>query len=378
MSTQWDSPLLSHYDSDVKLGENDGCKSASQFEGFEAEYHALRNSLAISDNCHYGKFVIKGSDAQQVANQLVMADVARLAIGRATWTFMLREDGSVICDVYVICRGDEYWLLSEGLDPTQVLDQIHAAAESTSATVEDLTQSMAIIGVDGPYAWELLKDLVGVRILGLRYLEFLEDQPVGESTVHIIRSGKTGEFGYQLMMDASAAGEAWKALHAAGKEFDATAAGYESLEHCRLENRFINMHREGMAVGSPLELNCRVMVDQEKEEYIGHESLQQAMGADLAQRIVGLKIEGSADDVPALDASVTAEGQQWGKIVNASYSPQLGMPIALALLNNECAYVGLDFEIESEMKTLSARSVSAPFVFNKSLTVRPQEDSYKA
>lgn len=378
MSTHWNSPLLSHYDASAKVDVNDSCETARELDGFDAEYHALRNSLALSDNCHYGKFAIQGAGAQDAVNQVVMADAARLAIGRATWTFMLREDGSVLCDVYVICVGDDYWLLSEGANPAEVHAAIQAAAEEHSATLEDHTQTMAIIGIDGPYAWELLKDLVGVKILGLRYLEFLEDQGIGGEKVQIIRAGKTGEFGYQVMVDAAGVGEVWAAMKEAGKAYDAACAGYDSLERCRLENRFINMHREGAAVASPLELNCRVMVDQEKEEFTGSDALQQAMQADLPKRIVGLSIEGSAEDVPSLEAKVSAEGQPLGTVVNSGFSPLLGKPIALALLDNECAFVGLDIEVESESKTLAARTVSAPFVFNKSMVVRPQEDSYRS
>jgi hypothetical protein len=42
----------------------------------------------------------------------------------------------------------------------------------------------------------------------------------------------------------------------------------------------------------------------------------------------------------------------------------------------ESAFVGLDFEIESAGTRLGARTVSAPFILNKSLTIRVQEHSY--
>ena len=378
MSNTWKSPLTTAYASGHHLGTNDGCECANGFADPAAEYHAVRNSVAISDNSHYGKFRVSGADALDVVNQLVMADVARLAIGRATWTFMLREDGSTLCDVYVVCAGDEYLLFSEGVHPTEVHAAMLTKAEEASVKVEDLTQTVALIGLDGPYAWELLKELVGVRMLGLRYLEFLEKQPLGDGNAYVIRAGKTGEFGYQVMVPADQAVTVWNQLHEAGKAFDAQSAGYESLTLCRLENRFINMHREGSATKSPLELNCRVMVDQEKDDYVGCEAITSAMQSQLENRIIGLTIHGDESATPEMNAEISADGNVLGKVVNAGFSPTLGTPIALGLLTAEAAFVGLEFDVSVGGGLVKANSVSAPFIANKSMTVRPQEDSYRA
>ncbi len=376
MSATWNSPLLEHYGVSSQTGSNDGCQCAASFAGLESEYKAVRDSVAISDNCHYGKFRVSGADALDVVNRLVMADIARLAIGRATWTFMLKADGQQLCDVYVVCAGDEYLIFSEGVAPEVVKTQLEAAADGHSAKVQDQTQEMALIGLDGPYAWELLKDLVGVRVLGLRYLEFLEKQPLGNGDAYVIRAGKTGEFGYQILVPSDQAAAVWAKLLDAGKAYDAQYVGYEALTQCRLENRFINMHREGVAASNPLELNCRVMVDREKEDYVGMDALMNAMESAAAKRIVGMVVEGDASQTPALGAEVKANDQVFGRIVNAGYSPLLGKPVALALLEASVSYAGLDFDVQSKDGAVSAKTVSAPFVFNKSLVIRPQEDSY--
>lgn len=370
------SPLTEHYLAEAILGEYDGCQTAKAFGEMETEYKAVRKSIAISDNCHYGKFRVSGSDALDLMNRVVIADIARLAIGRATWTFMLHEDGRTLCDVYVVCAGDEYLVFSEGVQPSEVLAVLNAEAGSFSAEVADISADVALIGLDGPYAWELLKELVGVRMLGLRYLEFLEKQPLGSGNAHVIRAGKTGEFGYQVMVPASEAADVWKQLMEGGKTFDIQPVGYDTMSLCRLENRFINMHREGAETKNPLELNCRVMIDREKDEYIGSASIEEAIEGELENRIIGLCIDGDAGATPELGAEVSADGETVGRIVNSGYSPSLGKPIALALLSAKVAYVGLDFDVNLADSTGNAKTVSAPFIFNESLTVRPQEDSY--
>ncbi len=136
------------------------------------------------------------------------------------------------------------------------------------------------------------------------------------------------------------------------------------------------MHREGVAASNPLELNCRVMVDREKEDYVGMDALMSAMESAAANRIVGMVVEGDASQTPDLGAEVKVDDQVFGRIVNAGYSPLLGKPVALALLEASVSYAGLDFDVQSKDGLVSAKTVSAPFVFNKSLVIRPQEDSY--
>ncbi len=377
MSNVWKSPLSGVLLQEHTTGVVDNCECPTQFAGQEAEYRAIRESVGISDNCHYGKFRISGSDALDVVNRLVMGDVARLPIGRATWTFMLREDGSMLCDVYVLCLGDDYLLFTEGSDPAYIAEAIYVATGDGSVKVENLTQTVAIFAVDGPFAWELLKELVGVKMLGLRYLEYVEQQLIGGVATMILRSGKTGEYGYQIALPIEHVETVWNALLNAGVDFDAQPVGYDVLTLCRLENRFINMHCEGAASKNPLELNCRVMVDQEKDEYCGYQSLTDSMSIKVENRIIGIRIDGSDTDVPSIGSEVVSEGQVFGKIVNARYSPYLGKPIALALIASEAAFVGLDFSVVHGPQHLAAKTVSAPFVFNKSMTVRPQEDSYR-
>ena len=40
------------------------------------------------------------------------------------------------------------------------------------------------------------------------------------------------------------------------------------------------------------------------------------------------------------------------------------------------AYVGLEYSLQSAEDAASAITASAPFIFNRSLQIRPQEDSY--
>ncbi len=153
-----------------------GYITALAFADAQTEYDRVRQGVALSDQGHYSKFRITGSDALDFLNNLNLPDVARLPIGRSMTSFLLGDNGEVFCECYVISVGDGYMLLAEGRDVDSVSDYLKANTGDYSVSIENITSELGLIGLDGPFSWELLKDILGVKILGLRYLEVLENK----------------------------------------------------------------------------------------------------------------------------------------------------------------------------------------------------------
>jgi aminomethyltransferase len=350
--------------------------------GLAEEYRLLREGIGMSCYDHLGKFKVAGADALELANRVVMADVSRLPIRKMLATFILRPDGAVRAEVHVANLGDGYLLLTEGAPPAEIADLLKEDARAVpGAQVVDLTHERALFSLDGPYAWELMKELLGMGILGTRYLEVVADQTIAGVKANVYRAGKTGEFGYWIECAAAQAPEVKSALLESGKAFDLASCGAEARDVCRLENRFVNMECEGRLAANVLELNCRTMVSGDKGDYLGREGVERAVAAGLQRRIIGLTLAakgavGAASLPPDAGAAVTYRGKPIGSVANATFSYGLGRPIAVAFLDVPYAYVGLDYEVAGSAAPFEARTVSAPFVFNRSLSIRFQEHSY--
>ncbi len=177
------------------------------------------------------------------------------------------------------------------------------------------------------------------------------------------------------MVGAAQVGECWNALLTAGARYEIQPIGTATLELCRLENRFPNMRLEGTRVANPLELNCRVMFDREKEEHKGRESLEVLMETGPARRLIGFQVADS-EHVPAAGDKICIGDVELGEVANSQFSLGLKRPIGLALVKSDLAYVGLTYEIKTASGTVTCTTVSAPFVSNRSMDIRPQEDSY--
>jgi len=341
-----------------------------------AEYDRLRRGIALRSDTGITQFRISGPGALELVNRLVISDVARLPIRKMMSTLMLRPDGSVLADAYVVNRGGDYLLLADGGSPVELMDGIESGADQGPAvSMEDLSVRESLVSLDGPFSWELLKELLGMEILGLRYLEVMADREIAGVPVSVYRAGTTGEFGYWLGLPADRQPEVIGALMEAGRRYDLGTYGSKVHELAKLENRYLNPRREGAAARNPLELNGRIMVSRDKGDYVGRAAVEQALSSGPQRRLIGITVEPSPAGetaVPPIGAVVQHEDQQIGTVVNAGFSFTLGQPIALALMDVDHAYVGLDYAVGGT----TARTVSAPFIFNRSLGIRFQEHSY--
>jgi aminomethyltransferase len=343
----------------------------------ENEYRHLRNGVGLSNWQHLSKIEITGADALDIVNRLVLSDASRIPIGRLTSTYLLNSNGTVFADAYVCNQGDRYLLISEGPTPVEVFQHVQNHGNlSHPGDAVDVTDQKALFGVDGPFSWELLKQLVGVKILGLRYLETMPGQTIAGAPVEVLRAGKTGEFGYLLLCPAAASDAVWQALQAAGTAFGAAECGFEAINLCRLENRFVNLVSEASKAANVLELNCRIMIVRDKDDYTGKEAVEGALANGIQRRLIGLCLDQQGETAIEPGAAVEYQGNKIGQVATSGYSFVLGRQIAVALLDTAYAYVGLAYQIQTANGLQTAQTVSAPFVFNNSLKIRPQEDSF--
>ena len=329
--------------------------------------HAIRHAVAVGrPELRYVR--LTGPDAWDALDRLCAGDLY-VRDGQLLHALLLDEEAHPFADCYVGRDDEEYFLLCEG--PTARALEEHLARhlpEGADVAYADLTDAHAVLGLDGPFAWELLAALAGADSIGLPYLTFYHH---GEWTV--ARAGKTGEYGYLLVVPREGADALEERLMAAGELRDAARAGQDALDQCALENWFFNIRREGRLDVTPLELQLQWRVSPRKA-FVGSEALRRRSEAGIRRRITTLVGPGPY----AAGEAVRLGGTEVGRIVNAGCSESRGDWVALALLDLAWAHPGLGFEVAPAAGggTVPARSVSPPVIDNRSLHVSPQLHSY--
>ncbi len=328
--------------------------------------HALRHSVALSrlDDVRYVR--LEGAGAWEALDRLCASDLY-LRDGQLLHGLLLEESGHPFADCYVGRDDEAYLLLLEGPTAEELAAHLarHVPAPATKVA-RDLTAEVRILGLDGPYAWELLGAVAGPDAIGLPYLTFFH---LNDWLVY--RAGKTGEYGYGFVVPAAAAPALEERILAAGADFDLAVADRAALDQCALENWFFDIRREGRAGVTPIELQLQWRVSSRKS-FVGDEALRQQRAGGVRRRLTCLVGPGPY----AAGDPVRLEGTVAGSVVNAGASAARGDWAAAALVDLEWAHPGLPFTVDHGGDAVPARSVSPPLLNNRSLHVSPQLHSY--
>lgn len=343
--------------------EVDGVSTPASFAPLAEEIRALRISTGLSWRPDVARMVVSGPGAWDVVDRVCSTDLY-LRDCQLRHTLMLDDDGRAIADVYVGNDDDKFLLMAEGLSADALRSHVAAhAPEGASYELVDLARTHELLAIDGPFAWEVLATLEGPEVVGFPFLSLYHPR---EGSTYV-RAGKTGEYGYSLLVPRQEAPELWRAILAAGAPLNLREVGVHSLWHTEFENRFFNIHREGRAPRcSPIELQLQWRLAREDKQYVGRDALRARRVTHRATALVASAALKPGDPVTYQDRAI-------GSVIEAQLSETIGLPIGLALIENELAHSGID---RFAAGGVPVRTVSPPFVNNLSLYVNLQRDAW--
>ena len=349
------------------------------------EYHAIRNSAALIDVSPLYKYDIRGKDALRLVNRVMTRDAAKCSVGQALYGCLCQEDGAVIQDGTVFRLTEDHFRFHLA-EPS--LRWLRLNATGMDLVIEEISEQIAALALQGPNALRILETLVDVDLRALRFFRLTRAKLEGLPVI-ISRTGYTGDLGYEIWLDVVYAGAVWDALIEKGKDFGMKPAGMLALDVARLEAGFILLEVDYTSAEkavipsqrySPFEIGLGWTVDLHKSDFVGHRALRQETHPVLSRQIVGLEISltdyeylfqqvGLPPQFPLAawrgGVPVYKDDRQIGHATTGAWSPILKKYIALATVNKQCAAPGtvLDIEVtvEHRRKTVTARVVKTPF-----------------
>lgn len=326
---------------------------------------ALRTSVALSREDQVRYLRVRGRGGYDALDRIFPRELY-LRDGQLMLGLLLGSDGAVFADCCLGSDEDEFVLLVEGPDAHGLLANWERHTEGIEdAELVDLCGTHSVLSINGPYAWELLAKLVGPEVVGLPYLTFFH-----HDRFMCCRTGKTGEYGYQLLVPRVDAESVWADLVALGASFDLEVASLADLDQCALENGFFNMRMEGTDRLSPLDLQLQWRISR-KKDYVGFEALRRRRLEGVGRRTTHLV----SNEVMSVGDMVSLAGKKVGRILNAGFSAVRDDWVALALVDLPYSIPGLSgFTVGAA--GVQARSSAPPVLRNRSLFVNPQVHTY--
>lgn len=362
----------------------------------EHEYNAIRNAAALIDISPLFKYKLTGPDATRLVDRIITRDMRKVSVGQVVYTPWCDERGKVIDDGTVsrLAENTYRWTAA---DPS--LRWFTQNASGMEVDIEDISESVSALALQGPTSARLLKTLVDeAEIEGLKYFRVTRGKIAGVP-VEISRTGYTGDLGYEIWVPSGQALKVWDALVDAGQAFDIHPAGMLALDVSRIEAGLLlidvdfNSSKKALIDEqkySPFEMGLSRLVSLDKNRFVGQAALIAEQKRGHAREIVGLEIDWPEVEAlyeavglpPAVSpiasrvaVPVFKDGAQVGKATSSTWSPTLKKMIALATMKREYSKPGtkVQFEItvEAVRHRVTARVVKTPFFNPKRKTAAP-------
>jgi len=326
----------------------------------EREYAAIRTGVGISTVDDLAKLVVRGDGAAELLDRFVAGNVARLIENSIRWTAVLDERGRLVADVQLYNDFGEYLITCDADAGGVVLDLLRGDAPG-DVEIEDHTDRLAAVAVEGPDSLDLPAAVAGPDAAGLSLLRFTRCT-IGGDDVTVARIGFTGEFGYLFFVPRERAGEIVARLRDAAPA--AVVGGRSAHDLLRLEMRSFNRKLDLVRDETALEAGLHWMIDFRKPEFRGRDAVAAEIAAGLRRRSIGFI---AAEPLSlAREAPVSHEGTTVGYVANAGWSPSLERAIGLAYLDERFAWVGLPYEVETDAGPRTIETASAPFLLTES------------
>jgi aminomethyltransferase len=330
-----------------------GYQMASAYDPHpDREYAAIRNAAAMLDVSPLYKYRIAGRDAGRLLDRTITRDMTKLKPGQVYYTPWCDAAGKVIDDG-TVSRLDEATYRLTSADSS--LRWLHLNAAGMDVAIEDLSERLATLSLQGPLSRALLQQTTPADLGALKYFR-LVTTTVRHIPVTISRTGYTGDLGYEIWVEAGRAVELWDALTQAGAPFGLAPAGVWALDIARIEAGLIMMDVDYFSShhaliearkSSPYEINLGWAVSPTKGPFNGRRALAAERQRGAAWGFVGLEIEWTSFErlfaahrlPPQLSnvawrasAPVYRDGSQVGYATSGCWSPLLKKSLALAHL----------------------------------------------
>ena len=349
-----------------------GYTTADCFTDLSSEYFAIRHAATLYDLSPMVKYRIAGADAERYMNRLLTRDVRKLKPDRVAYAIWCNDDGKVLDDGTVFRLGESEFLLNA---QERHLAWLQDSAFGYDVAVEDVTESIAGLALQGPLSCAVLKAMALDGIAGLKPFGITEFDFAG-TPLTVSRTGFTGDLGYELWVDPGRALDLWDRLMEAGAGHRLTPIGSKALNLARIEAGFIQTNTDFIAADhavrptrprSPFDLGLDWLVDFDKGHFVGRRALLRERATGPRYRLVGLDVEGSK---PAHDALIYhGKARQVGMVTSAMWSPTAKRNIALATLEAAAAdkadglwaEIYVNKEIKWEKTAARCRIVARPF-----------------
>ena len=339
------NPLSIHHE---KMGARLGSGQVPIFYGDVAdEYWVLKKGVGIIDLSHLGRLTVTGRDRAPFLNGLLTNDLTKLNSEGGIHSALLNTKARVLADMHIFSQENSL-LVDTGDSPGSrvkaILDQFIVTED---VQVEDSSQELLQLSVQGPKSTETMRQVLGVEV---EKLAPLSSRALGPSL--IIARDRTGLGGYDIIVPRDEVEAVWQGFLLKGGDL-VRPVGLEALEVFRLE---MGLPRYGVDVDENvivLEAGFKDAISFTKGCYMGQETVARATHIGRVNKML-VQLEIEAKTPPHPGAKLVRDGRDAGFLTSAAFSPGRGRVVGLGYVHRDFAIEATRLAIDSSGTSLQA------------------------
>ena len=341
-----------------KNGEN-------MHDAVQRESKAARDSAGILDASTLGKIDIQGSDASEFLNRVYTNAWSKLAIGKCRYGLMLNEDGMVYDDGVTTRISENHYLMTTTTGGaanvlSKLEDYLQTEWPELDVYLTSVTDHYSTASICGPNSKKIVNKLfpnLDLSDENFPHMSFKEDK-LENINCRIMRISFTGELSYEINIESKYGNSLWKMCIEAGKEFNLTPYGTETMHLLRAEKGFIIVGQDTDGTMTPSDLQMDWIVSKKKYDFIGKRSLYRSdtIREDRKQ-LVGLLTD-DPKEILEEGAQIVSDVKSkpidmLGHVTSSYFSPNLNKSIALAVVRSGKTMKGQKLIIPMENKNIN-------------------------
>jgi len=331
------------------------------FQYQREEHLAVRDGAGLYDLSSMGKFLIQGRDAGAVLQYLCANDLD-VPTGRVVYTPLLNERGGFEADVTVTrFSEDAFFMVTGGATAVRDIDYIKRRLPADAgATITDVTQAYAMLGIMGPKSRQLLLTLTDADLSNESFAYGTARQmDVAYARPWALRMSYVGELGWELYIPTMFAAPVFDAIFEAGKKVGLRLIGMQAVNSLRLETGYRRWESDVTPDDTPYEAGLGFGVKLDKGDFIGRAALLKQKETGIRRRLVQFTMEDP--DIMLYGSEPVYRNRKWmANLSSGAYGFKVGSAVGMGYVKNsegisEKWILEGKYEIEVEGKMIPAK-----------------------
>jgi aminomethyltransferase len=333
-----------------------------QYSGVIEEHNTVRTKAGIFDVSHMGEITVKGDDALKFINYMTSNDVSKLSHNQIHYSTFTTEKGTVVDDLLCYRKGDnDFLLVVNAANIEKDFNWLKSHSKSFSVELEDISDSIAQMAIQGPNAVKIMSDIFGEIATDMKYYWFDYVTYKGEEVL-LSRTGYTGEDGFEVYISPKNAPSLWNEILEKGKPYGLIPCGLGARDSLRLEAKMCLYGNDMDETTTVLEAGLGWITKLDKEDFLGKDVLLKQKEEGLKRRLVGFEMVDRGIARHGYPVFLNKEDEkEAGKVCSGSFAPYLEKNIGLTYMPKGYGKVGTEFFIGIRKKRLKAVVVKTPF-----------------